>query len=224
MNGKQLAVVMCTWACSPSAARTAAFESEVRVLSDHGLPIQHARVRVNGQNSLETDDQGRASLRLEGREGAQIPIAIECPAGYEQFKTPVSIPLVRARSVQGEPLSAIPLDLTCERTSRDVVVLVDAPGGASIPVNVHGLPAGHTDLNGSAHIVLSVSRAMHTLEVSLDTTRQDDLVPRMPSRTFELGGSDTVLLFRQSFAPIVVNPPPKPPKPKSIRKGPTRVD
>lgn len=223
MKPTTLALVLFTCACSSPVEQPTAFEVEVHVTSDDGLAVEGARVSLAEGASERTDREGRAKLRLRGREGERVSVVCECPAGYERSNAPVSVTLVTGRSVRGEPLAAVPLDLRCDRVTRDVVVLVDAPGAASVPVNVQGLPAASTDSNGSAHIVLSVSRDVRTLEVSLDTARVENIVPRMPSRTFDLGSGDSVLLFQQTFASVAAALPSRT-KQRPLRRGPTRID
>ncbi len=223
MRSTIMAVLLFASACSSPLEPPAPFDAEVRVSSDDGTPVEGARVSSRGGASRQTDHTGQARLRLDGREGDRVELMVECPTGYERTNTQASLLLAHARSVQGEPLPALHAELVCERTTRDVVVLVDAPGAASIPVHVQGITAAATDSNGSAHIVLSVSRAVRTLQVSLDTTHAQNVVPRMPSRTFELGKGDNILLYQQAFAPVTTPRPPRT-KPRQRHRGPTRID
>ncbi|HXK18460.1 MAG TPA: hypothetical protein VNG33_11690, partial [Polyangiaceae bacterium] len=88
----------------------------------------------------------------------------------------------------------------CQKRLSDVVVIVHADHGDSLPVLVDGKPVGVTDGDGVAHLLLRRPRSDKSLQLGLDTTNRTTLKPVNPSRTYQLSGRDAVVLFEPSFA------------------------
>jgi hypothetical protein len=117
--------------------------------------------------------------------------------------------LTRTRSIDAKGAQALPVEVRCERRLSDVVVVVKAERGARLPVLIDGKPVTTTDDDGIGHVLLQRSRAERKVEVALDTTGRTSLKPVSPTRTYEIGGSDAVILFEPSFTltqPAVARP------------------
>jgi len=87
----------------------------------------------------------------------------------------------------------------CQRNVRDIVLVMRALGGADLPFQIDGKPAGNTDADGIAHVLVHSDRTPKSLNVSLDTSAHQELKPKNPSRTYELVGNDAVLVFDQAL-------------------------
>ena len=72
-------------------------------------------------------------------------------------------------------------------------------GGAGLSLQIDGKPAGITDADGIAHVLVHAERNLKSLNVSLDTSAHQELKPKNPSRTYELAGNDAVLVFDQAI-------------------------
>jgi hypothetical protein len=114
--------------------------------------------------------------------------------------------LTHTRSVSAGGFQATHFEAICTRNVRDIVVVVRAEGGAGLPLQIDGKPAGTTSADGIAHVLVRAERNVKTLNVNLDTTTQQNLRPKNPGRTYELSGNDTILVFDQTF---VAAPKPK---------------
>lgn len=213
-----LFAVWVTGACSrPAEPTSGSFEVIFRVVDDEAERLAGARFTSGPRELGVTGANGELQLRLQGREGQTIPVGVACPEGYVE---PVGLPELRlaaSRPVGQEEAQAIVYEAVCTRRERDVVLVVNAAKGSELPVNVAGTSKAQTDRDGTAHVLLKVDQGTKHLSVSLDTSSRPELKPQNPSRTFELDGSDTILLFDQEF---VVEKPRRVTRP--VRQAPKR--
>jgi hypothetical protein len=115
--------------------------------------------------------------------------------------------------VEMEKTQPVRAAFICTRNERQVVVVVRAQGGPALGVIVDGMPVGATDAGGFAHVLVNVDRTVNKIAVGLDTTGNQYLRPKNPSRVFELSGKDTILLFDQTLVQA-----PRPTRPKVSTK------
>jgi hypothetical protein len=147
---------------------------------------------VRGDAIGTTDALGRLTLQVQGQEGDRLPVALECPDG---FNGPTGGSPLALTSGSG-PLA---LELTCELELREAVVLVHAAGEASrLPVKVDGVVVGQTDALGFAHLHVRAAPDSE-FEVSLDTSANERLSPVNPVRRYRLLRSDELFVLDTTF-------------------------
>lgn len=82
---------------------------------------------------------------------------------------------------------------------------------------------GTTDEAGNGHFLLQVEWTAASVHVAIDTTMNRLLMPQNPSRTFELHGQDTVIVFDQSLT-LRARPKAPPASRVGTRHVPQRLD
>jgi len=191
-----VAVVLAMTSCgSPRNAEPPlkVFDVELRARDDEGAPLPGAAWSTRGESLGTTGPDGVLRLTLRGREGQQMPTLLNCPTGYVSPEAPAGFRVSNARA---KPMA---VEATCVRQQRDVVLVVRAENGGSLPVLVNGETVSITDHDGDAHVLLRVDRSVRKLDVTVDTSTRADLVPKDPARAFELGDHDAVLMLTESF-------------------------
>lgn len=216
-----LALLAGCGAGSPPARHD--FGVDVHVASDDGGPLSSALVHRGSETLGKTDGEGRLALSLSGSEGQTVTLRVTCPEGYSEPKGALSLRLTRTRRVGASALEPQKLTAFCNKLSRRAVVVVRAPGGGELPVTVNGQPAGSTDADGNAHVLVEVHRNLRALDVALDTSGHRQLVPQNPKKLFELDGKDVVLLFEQPLS-VAYRTKPVTTRAPAPRHVPTRID
>lgn len=192
-----LIAVGCSAASSPHT--DSRFEIEFRVNKDDGEAIKGASIRTGETQLGITGEDGKLRSELAGVEGQTLPIIVTCPDGFSGMEKPSTVRLTHTRRVDLNGYQAMRFEGVCTRNVRDIVVVVRAQGGAGVTLNVDGKPAGTTNADGIAHVLVHASRQVKSLSVSLDTSTRPELKPKNPSRTYELGGNDAILIMDQTF-------------------------
>jgi len=190
-------------ACSSQTAprpQADAFEVELRARNDDGAPLAGAAWAHSGQPIGETGPDGALRLTLRGREGQSMQTTIECPRGYAPPDTVPQVRLTHTRRISDKQQQPVTVEAVCTRTAREIALVVHAERGPALPVFVDGKPAGSTDADGNAHVLLRVDRAVRKLDVAVDTSAHGDLSPKNPARSFDLDGRDGVVVFAESFS------------------------
>ncbi len=216
--------VLCA-GCAGSGQPATPFKIELAARSDDGEPITGALFTSGSTRLGTTDARGVLERAIPGTEGQTLAVGATCPEGYEGPKGPLSVRLSNnIRSVGAAGPRPTRLDVTCKRKTRQIVVVVHAPGGADLPVLVEGVAANTVNPDGSAHVFVEVDTSVKSLAVTLDTSARQDLVPKNPRRLFDLDGGDALLVMDQTFRGqarpkrhVVSDPRPR-------RHIPTRVD
>lgn len=175
------------------------FAVEFRVTNDEGGPMPGAMIGVEQMPLGTTNAAGLVQTDICGNDGQSLPVSVACPEGFIGPDTPSSVRLTHARRIDQNAYQVMRVEAICRRKSRDVVLVVWAQGGTSLPVAVEGKPAGITSTDGLAHVLVIAERSVKRISVSLDTSAHPDLKPQNPSREFELSDGDAVLVFDQAF-------------------------
>ena len=142
--------------------------------TDSGEPLAGVKVRVGNEDLGESDGLGVLHTVAEGPSGTLVPIAYECPEGFQAKDEPSPLQLVAFQSV-GEPSEearGLEFRLECSATERWAALVVKA-GQPDLPVLVDGEEVGRTDETGIAH---------HTLRAAPGSTHQITVLtpdPRM---------------------------------------------
>jgi hypothetical protein len=216
-----LVVGLISCGSKESAAVRVTFASEFHITNDDGDALAGAVIVASGTRLGTTGADGILRTNLAGTEGQSLPVTVSCPLGFSGAEKPSILRLTHTRRVNfsDRPMR---VEAVCLRNVRSIVLVLRALGGAELPLQVDGKPAGTTDADGIAHVLVKVERNVKALNVSLDTSGRQELRPKNPSRTYELGGNDGLLVFDQT---LVATPKPKPHRggTKSRNRIPYRV-
>lgn len=196
---RALPLLVAACAGAPPTARHD-FGIDVRVVGDDGRALADATLHRGPEMLGKTDTEGRLLLNVSGPEGQTVALRLTCPGGYTEPKGTLSVRLARTRRVGQSAPEPQKVNAVCSKLTRKAVVVVRAPGGAGLPITVNGEPAGTTNADGNAHILVEVHRGLRALDVALDTRAEKFLTPQNPKKLFELDGEDAVLLYEQPFA------------------------
>lgn len=212
--------------CSGGSGESPApFRIELNARTDDGEALAGAVFTSGKQRLGTTDARGVLERAIPGSEGQSLAVGVTCPQGYEGPKGSLSVRLSNAvRSVGATGPRPTRLDVTCKRKTRQIVLVVHAPGGADVPVLVEGVAANTVNQDGSAHILVDVDTSVKSLAVTLDTSARQDLMPQNPRRLFDLDGGDALLVMDQTFRGRVVQKRRVTTDSRPRRHIPTRVD
>lgn len=170
------------------------YEVSFKVYGDPGQPVADAAIKSGERDVGRTDAQGQLSVTLQGDEGQSHAFQVLCPEGFRSPAQPITVVLRRV-SEQGKKPE---YPARCEPRLRTVIVAVRAENGADLPILYLGREVARTDSAGAAHFALK-SAPQDTVEVTLDTSKNQQLRPRNPSARFEVAQRDDVYLFQQTF-------------------------
>jgi hypothetical protein len=224
-SARVVALALLTgFGCSGASVRASRqFQLELRARSDDGRPLSGVLVTRGAHGLGRTGDDGLLATRLSGDEGQAVTLAPECPLGYQKPIAPLTLRLSSNRALTGAAPQVLRAELVCQRERRDVVLAVHAPGGGGLAIDVNGQPAGITDLDGNAHVLVSIDRSVHTLEVAFSARDRKDVSLQQPRQLVEPGPGDTVVMLAPALTPIRQSPK----RVSSSAQGrhvPTRID
>lgn len=171
----------------------------LRATSDEGEPVQGVTFRHGLTAFGTTNAKGVVSTTIRAEEGQTVPVDATCPDGYVAPEKSTPLRLAEVRRIDPAAPASLSVEVICTRKLRDVVLLVRTGQGTGISVEVAGQKMGQTDGNGNAHIAMQLDREQRTVSVGLGTSGLLQLRPQNPSRVFDLGGEDALLLFHQNF-------------------------
>lgn len=188
-------------ACSaePSDSARPKFAVEFQITNDDGQALRGVTVDAGKTRVGTTAANGLLEAELSGDEGQTIAVAVSCPEGFSNPQTVEPLRLTRTLRINGDGYQPLRVEVVCRRRLRDLVIVVRAHEGAGLPLLVDGKPAGITDGDGIAHVLVKADRATPSISLTLDTAAAPDLKPKNPSRTFDLSGNDALLVVDQAF-------------------------
>jgi hypothetical protein len=193
------------------------FEVAIHVDSDPGFALPGAVIVRNGKDWKTTGADGRAMLKLPGKEGDSYDFYVRCPADYQSPSKPVTVVLRRLLSNKPPEYTA-----SCPPNVRKVVVAVRTENGAFLPVTYLGKVVARTDASGAAHLLLAM-RPGDQFELGLDTSEKgrERLRPKSPTAVFQVKPRDDIQLFEVKFAldkekPVYRAPPQQPQRPQRL--------
>ncbi|HEY5955422.1 MAG TPA: hypothetical protein VIV60_02665 [Polyangiaceae bacterium] len=179
------------------------YEVSFRIQGDPGQPVASASIRSGEREIGKTDQNGYLAVSLEGIEGQAHAFQLLCPDGFRSPSQPLPVILRQVSETGKQP----EYEARCEPLLRTVVVAVRTEHGVDLPVLYLGREVARTDSAGAAHFSLKTA-PQDTIEITLDTSRNQQLRPRNPSMRFEVAERDDVYLVQQAFAvPSVVKAP-----------------
>ena len=190
-----------TSACAPVVPRIYAQDATVRVESDPGVPLADVPLMYDGKTLVKTAGNGRATVRMSGKDGDVFHFAVVCPEGFVAASSVDFDVLVR----RGENQAHVPEFATrCARALRRAVVAVRANHGPNLPVVYLGREVARTDASGAATVMLDVKPGSD-VELLLDTRAAKKVHPQNPVLAFKSQDHDDFVLLDQTF--IVDKPP-----------------
>lgn len=152
-------------------------------------------------------------VAVRGKEGAHLPLVVQCPQGYRVSEAQKDLVLRRIQDLGEEGRTHTEVSVECAPTKRVAVVAV-LTNEEQIPVRIDGRPFASTDESGTAHFV-QVVRPGSRFQVELDTSHDPDLMPRSPFHWVEVEDDDDVTVITQVFEKPKAKPRAKPrPKPR----------
>jgi hypothetical protein len=197
------------WGCSSRGNETSSdsYSLRVQVRTSQGTGLSGAKVTVEEKAIGTTGSQGLVETRINGREGQAIRVNVDCPKGYRAMERPEAVRLAKTRSLgNSNEQPGTNVELICESELREVVVVVNAQGGSELPIRVGTLSAGATDGQGNAQFLVHLDREQSAVEIGIDTEARRELVPRNPSRTFNVGRNDAIIVYREQLVAEKVKP------------------
>ncbi len=206
---------------TPKVPVVTEFKVEVHAESDDGNALKDVQVNASHHLLGRTNNAGQLSFPLFGIEGQSVSIDWVCPEGTVTLEQTRSIRLAHTKSVALGAKQPLKIDAICPRRSREVVVVVHADQGGSIPVLIDGKIATVTSSDGFAEVLLNVDRSIQSIAVGLDTSSRPNLKPKSPNRRYDISTSDSILIFDQKFN---VLPPVRAIARKEARHIPYRID
>ncbi len=175
------------------------FAVEFQVTNDDGDALAETGITAEESPIGKTGTKGKLKVELFGDDGQLVPVSIACPVGYAAPEKPAALRLAHTRRVNTTDYQPMRYESTCTRIERDIVLVVRTEGGEGLALQIDGRPSGTINGDGVAQVLLHANRNSKALNVSLDTSARQELRPQNPSRTYELLGRDSVLVFDQTF-------------------------
>jgi hypothetical protein len=170
--------------------------------TDDGQPLPDLPVTVGKTPAGRTDATGKLKIRVVGKEGARIAIAVATPKGYRAASTANAIVLRRLGDIEGGGGHPLPIEHVVKFAplQRQYAVLVRA-GVAGIPVETFGTKQAVTNDKGVA-MFLYEGTPGDELQVKLVTDGRPDLMPRNPTQSFLLATRSEAYLVKEHFTAI----------------------
>jgi hypothetical protein len=219
--------LLASFACADGPPQPQRFAVLLRAQRPSGDAVAGVRVWADGRELGTTSERGTLQANLRGREGVAVELTAACPPAYRTEQPARRLVLRQVRASTTDRAGRLQLTVRCEPLERDAAIVVLASGrdSGALPIRVDGMIVGQTELDGSAHLLISATP--HTpLRVELDTSARPDLRPSRPVHTFRVGEEDGILLVEQHFAgpPVRNRPPQRPARPMRAPQRPQRID
>lgn len=185
-------------ACAGCGGDEDAFSIGVHATLD-GEPLRGVEIAEGGMLIGETDDAGNIRLATARPEGTELELEVRCPEGHRARPERLRTRLRRLDPLPGrETAPVLHLDVRCERTVRDVVVVVDT-GQPGLDVLVDGRVVDRTDEQGRAHLWMEQAPGQR-LAMRIDTSSRPELAPPSPEQRFTIGWRDEVFYWARPLA------------------------
>jgi len=195
-------------------------ELEVLAIDDSGNPLRDVAVFARDAPLGDSDAHGRIAGRVMGLPGAVVRLRTRCPDGYapEGVARRVILP---DTATSGPTVRRTQVVCHASRHASALVVRVATGDGiplAGVEVRVDGELRGHTDSEGSEHILIEREPGSR-VTVALDASAIDGIVNPHHLRSTLLGDGEGVVLVDRRFERMRTAPPPRT---RRARKLPAR--
>jgi len=182
-------------ACTPVVPHLYAQDATIRVESDPGVPLAGVPLVYDGKTLALTAPNGRAKLRMTGKDGDMFHFGVVCPEGFVAASSVEFDVLVRRSETEAQ----VPEFATrCARALRRAVIAVRANNGANLPVLHLGREVAKTDISGAATIALDVKPG-EDIELVLDTRAAKKVHPQNPVLSWKAQDRDDFVVLDQTF-------------------------
>jgi hypothetical protein len=197
-----LAIVVAAVACSGCAEEESRFPVVVSTVTDDGKPLPGLAVTVGRAAAGKTDAEGRLRVRVRGKEGARVAIAVELPKGYRAAAPDGAVVLRRLTNIEGSGSRPLPVEHVVRFTplTRAYAVMVRA-GVPGLPVEIFGSQKALTNDKGVA-LFLYEGAPGDELAVKLVTDGRPELRPQNPTQSFLLAPRSEAYLFKEHFTVV----------------------
>ncbi len=218
-------------ACDEVRTETNQYRMTFLVADDRGGALGNIPIQV-GQTSIGTTDAlGTLRADVYARDGDRYPLHVPCPNGYHAQNDFEDVVFLATRGLAGEKNADIEIRILCKRQTKVAAVLIHADGHEGLPIHVDGVPFGQTGPGGFAHVRFEGLPSTQ-FEISLDTSRVPNLVPKNPRQEMQLGGEDGLFVFEPVFSSAEPKQSTRPKRKKRPRreqsapkrKRPIRID
>ncbi|HYP74655.1 MAG TPA: hypothetical protein VER12_01795 [Polyangiaceae bacterium] len=194
---------------APLPVQTLEFPISIAAHSERKSSVSGVEISLGKRLLGTTDTSGNAQFSLEGAEGDTQTLNVKCPAAYASPERPLLVGLRRL----GNGSTRARFEVECFSLVHSVVVGVRAENGPHLPILRLKSVVGQTDEQGVAHVLLQAS-ANEPIALTLDTSKNVNLMPQNPTLDFATGDSDEFLLVAQKFT--VKHAPPRRVVPRAI--------
>jgi hypothetical protein len=192
------ALLACS--CAPRTTGELRFVIVLHAWTSTHEAVADVRFWADGRELGTTDLHGDLRAALTGRDREVVSLSAACPPAYRTLVPSRRLLLHRIEGrAQKEP--DFELDAHCEPLEHRaaLVVRVRGPNAAGLPIRVGSETIGQTELDGTAHLLLS-ARPHSTLRVELATDAYPNLVPHDPVHSFQLEDENNIFLVDQRFS------------------------
>ncbi|MBN2803109.1 MAG: hypothetical protein JXR91_08440, partial [Deltaproteobacteria bacterium] len=156
------------------------------------------------------------------KNGEIILVHAGCPDGMNiQSTDKKEIVVNRVLSVNSDNNVYLPVkvEFRCISEVKEHLVIVKA-NESDIPVLLFGKEVGKTGKDGISQIPVK-GKEGEEIEITLNTSLNNNILPQMPSRLFQLPDTSRFFLFEQDFVKRKITK--KKSRRKNVRKGPVRL-
>jgi len=191
---------LCLCGCLSETEESAApvpssdFPISIVARNEGKSPVADVEISLGKQLLGKSDATGNAHFTLHGAEGDTLALNVKCPVAYASPERPLPVGLRHL----GNGSTAARFEVECFSLVHSVVVGVRAENGARLPILRLKSVVGQTDDQGVAHVLLQAS-ANEQIALTLDTSRNANLLPQSPTLDFVTRDSDELVLVSQKF-------------------------
>jgi hypothetical protein len=179
---------------SAAPAPSSDFPVSISARNEGKSPVADVEISLGKQLLGKSDVRGNARFALHGAEGDTLALNVKCPASYASPERPLSVGLRHL----GNGSTAARFEVECFSLVHNVVVGVRAENGPRLPILRFKSVVGQTDDQGVAHVLLQAS-ANEQIALTLDTSRNTNLLPQSPTLDFVTRDADELVLVAQKF-------------------------
>jgi hypothetical protein len=210
------AVLFALAGCNEEAGK---FPVVVMAMSDDGKPMPDLPVTIGRSPAGKTDAEGRLRVRVVGKEGQKLAVAVTPPKGYRLATPDSTLVLRRLADIEGGSGRPLPIEHVVKLSplEREYAVLIRV-GVAGLPVQTFGTQQAITNEKGVA-MFLYRGAPGDELQVKIDTATHPELRPQNPQTSFLLAQRSEAYVVKEKFS--TYKPPVQHHKP--VHLGPKRL-
>ena len=199
--------------CEEEAGPPPAYPFTFSVTQD-GSPMEGVTILVQGQPlNGATNSEGVLQVPLTGPVGERVTLQAQCPEGFREAEESTQRLMVIDSIDPAARARGITVPFECRPEHRRGVIVVRTNNKADLPVQLDGREVARTDVNGVAHVPVTMS-PQASFAVVIGTAANERLSPQNPECPFTMPDHDEVFRCDQNFD--------EPPPPRRVRRRRTR--